>query len=84
MAFLHVLIHSGDNVLLEGHKKILVKPQKNVILIETDKGLYKPGETGKARRQHTEMGREGSRKQPHLEGRFHQVQQAKSVGDGRK
>lgn len=71
-------------MLLEGHKKILVKPQKNVILIETDKGLYKPGETGKARRQHTEMGREGSRKQPHLEGRFHQVQQAKSVGDGRK
>ncbi|NWZ66586.1 A2ML1 protein, partial [Acrocephalus arundinaceus] len=50
VAFLHVLIHSGDNVLLEGHKKVLVKPQKNIILIETDKGLYKPGETGKARR----------------------------------
>ncbi|NWT73795.1 A2ML1 protein, partial [Prunella himalayana] len=50
VAFLHVLIHSGDNVLLEGDKKVLVKPQKNIILIETDKGLYKPGETGKARR----------------------------------
>ncbi|NWR20556.1 A2ML1 protein, partial [Emberiza fucata] len=45
VAFLHVLIHSGDNVLLEGNKKVLVKPQKNIILIETDKGLYKPGET---------------------------------------
>ncbi|XP_054040699.1 alpha-2-macroglobulin-like protein 1 isoform X2 [Rissa tridactyla] len=41
---LHVLIHSGDNVLFEGRKKVLVKPQKNVILVETDKGLYKPGE----------------------------------------
>ncbi|NXO64094.1 A2ML1 protein, partial [Phainopepla nitens] len=49
VAFLHVLIHSGDNVLLEGHKKVLVKPQKNIILIETDKGLYKPGETVKFR-----------------------------------
>ncbi|KAM6290379.1 alpha-2-macroglobulin-like protein 1 [Porphyrio hochstetteri] len=45
VAFLHVLIHSRDNVLFEGHKKVLVKPQKNVILVETDKGLYKPGET---------------------------------------
>ncbi|NXD24457.1 A2MG protein, partial [Spelaeornis formosus] len=49
VAFLHVLIHSGDNVLFEGHKKVLVKPQKNIILIETDKGLYKPGETVKFR-----------------------------------
>ncbi|NWX65688.1 A2ML1 protein, partial [Promerops cafer] len=49
VAFLHVLIHTGDNVLLEGHKKVLVKPQKNIILIETDKGLYKPGETVKFR-----------------------------------
>lgn len=48
-------------MLLEGHKKVLVKPQKNIILIDTDKGLYKPGETGKARRQHVEMEREGSR-----------------------
>ncbi|XP_030321024.1 alpha-2-macroglobulin-like protein 1 isoform X2 [Calypte anna] len=49
VAFLHVLIHSGDNVLFEGRKKVLVKPQKNVILVETDKGLYKPGETVKFR-----------------------------------
>ncbi|KAI1242122.1 hypothetical protein IHE44_0005639 [Lamprotornis superbus] len=49
VAFLHILIHSGDNVLLKGHKKVLVKPQKNIILIETDKGLYKPGETVKFR-----------------------------------
>ncbi|NXL78374.1 A2ML1 protein, partial [Leptocoma aspasia] len=49
VAFLHVLIHSGDRVLLEGDKKVLVKPQKNIILIETDKGLYKPGETVKFR-----------------------------------
>ncbi|XP_039911176.1 alpha-2-macroglobulin-like protein 1 [Hirundo rustica] len=49
VAFLHVLIRSRDSVLLEGHKKILVKPQKNIILIETDKGLYKPGETVKFR-----------------------------------
>ncbi|XP_027486903.1 alpha-2-macroglobulin-like protein 1 isoform X2 [Corapipo altera] len=49
VAFLHVLIHSRDNVLFEGHKKVLVRPQKNVILIETDKGLYKPGETVKFR-----------------------------------
>ncbi|NXS26786.1 A2ML1 protein, partial [Pomatostomus ruficeps] len=49
VVFLHVLVHSGDNVLLEGHKKVLVKPQKNIILIETDKGLYKPGETVKFR-----------------------------------
>ncbi|NXY13731.1 A2ML1 protein, partial [Atrichornis clamosus] len=75
VVFLHVLIHSGDNVLLEGHKKVLVKPQNNLILIETDKRLYKPGETGKARRWHIEMGREGSRWQPHLEGRFHPMQQ---------
>ncbi|XP_063212551.1 alpha-2-macroglobulin-like protein 1 isoform X3 [Chroicocephalus ridibundus] len=46
---LHVLIHSGENVLFEGRKKVLVKPQKNVILVETDKGLYKPGETVKFR-----------------------------------
>ncbi|NXC85065.1 A2ML1 protein, partial [Cercotrichas coryphoeus] len=59
VAFLNVLIHSGDSVLLEGQKKVLVKPQKNIILIETDKGLYKPGETGKARRWHMEMEREG-------------------------
>ncbi|NWS39555.1 A2MG protein, partial [Probosciger aterrimus] len=45
VVFLHVLIHSGENVLFEGRKKVLVKPQKNVILVETDKGLYKPGET---------------------------------------
>ncbi|KAM6091994.1 alpha-2-macroglobulin-like protein 1 [Theristicus caerulescens] len=49
VVFLHVLIHSGDNVLFEGRKKVLVKPQKNVILVETDKGLYKPGETVKFR-----------------------------------
>ncbi|XP_014742822.1 PREDICTED: alpha-2-macroglobulin-like protein 1 isoform X2 [Sturnus vulgaris] len=49
VAFLHILIHSGDNVLLKGHKKVLVKPKKNIILIETDKGLYKPGETVKFR-----------------------------------
>ncbi|XP_030124147.4 alpha-2-macroglobulin-like protein 1 [Taeniopygia guttata] len=49
VAFLHVLIHSGDNVLLEGDKKVLVKPKNNIILIETDKGLYKPGETVKFR-----------------------------------
>ncbi|NWZ91880.1 A2ML1 protein, partial [Nesospiza acunhae] len=59
VASLHVLIHSGDNMLLDGDKKVLVKPQKNIILIETDKDLYKPGETGKARRQHIEMEREG-------------------------
>ncbi|NXG01470.1 A2ML1 protein, partial [Sakesphorus luctuosus] len=45
VAFLHILIHSGDNVLFEGRKKILVRPQKNVIRVETDKGVYKPGET---------------------------------------
>ncbi|NWI96003.1 A2ML1 protein, partial [Pitta sordida] len=49
VAFLHVLIRSGDNVLFDGHKKVLVQPQKNVILIETDKVLYKPGETVKFR-----------------------------------
>ncbi|NXX65292.1 A2ML1 protein, partial [Spizella passerina] len=49
VASLHVLIHSGDNVLLDGNKKVLVKPQKNIILIETDKDLYKPGETVKFR-----------------------------------
>ncbi|XP_010301999.2 alpha-2-macroglobulin-like protein 1 [Balearica regulorum gibbericeps] len=49
VVFLHVLIHSGDNVLFEGRKKVLVKPQKNVILVETDKSLYKPGETVKFR-----------------------------------
>uniref|UniRef100_A0A8B9P4I2 Uncharacterized protein n=1 Tax=Apteryx owenii TaxID=8824 RepID=A0A8B9P4I2_APTOW len=35
--------------------KVLVKPQKNVILVETDKAFYKPGETGKANRWHVEM-----------------------------
>ncbi|XP_061328280.1 alpha-2-macroglobulin-like isoform X5 [Pezoporus flaviventris] len=45
VVFLHVLICSGENVLFEGRKKVLVKPQKNVILVETDKDLYKPGET---------------------------------------
>ncbi|KAM7127231.1 LOW QUALITY PROTEIN: alpha-2-macroglobulin-like protein 1 [Ciconia maguari] len=49
VVLLHVLIHSGDNVLFEGRKKVLVKPQKNVILVETDKGLYKLGETVKFR-----------------------------------
>ncbi|XP_051470000.1 alpha-2-macroglobulin-like protein 1 isoform X3 [Apus apus] len=49
VVFLHVLIHSGDNVLFEGRKKVLVKPPKNVILVETDKGIYKPGETVKFR-----------------------------------
>ncbi|XP_061866938.1 alpha-2-macroglobulin-like protein 1 [Colius striatus] len=49
VVFLHVLIHNGDNVHFEGRKKILIKPQKNVILVETDKGLYKPGETVKFR-----------------------------------
>ncbi|KAM6309766.1 alpha-2-macroglobulin-like protein 1 [Podargus strigoides] len=47
--FLHVLIHSGDNVLFEGHKKVLVEPPKNVIVVETDKVIYKPGETVKFR-----------------------------------
>ncbi|NXC47034.1 A2ML1 protein, partial [Penelope pileata] len=47
--FLHVVIHSSDNVLFEGRKKVLVKPQKNIILVETDKALYKPGETVKFR-----------------------------------
>uniref|UniRef100_A0A8C9L9Q8 Uncharacterized protein n=1 Tax=Pavo cristatus TaxID=9049 RepID=A0A8C9L9Q8_PAVCR len=45
VAFLHVLIHSSDSVLFEGYKKVLVKPQKSIILIETDKAFYKPGET---------------------------------------
>uniref|UniRef100_A0A8B9C998 Uncharacterized protein n=1 Tax=Anser brachyrhynchus TaxID=132585 RepID=A0A8B9C998_9AVES len=49
VVFLHVLIHSGDSVLFEGHKKVLVKPQKNIILVKTDKALYKPGETVKFR-----------------------------------
>ncbi|KAM6321270.1 alpha-2-macroglobulin-like protein 1 [Aegotheles albertisi] len=49
VVFLHVLIHSGDKVLFEGRKKVLLKPQKNVVLVETDKGLYKPGETVKFR-----------------------------------
>ncbi|XP_010075939.1 PREDICTED: alpha-2-macroglobulin-like protein 1, partial [Pterocles gutturalis] len=49
VVFLHVLIHSGDNVLFEGRKKVLVKSQNNIILVETDKGLYKPGETVKFR-----------------------------------
>lgn len=46
MVFLHVLIHSSDSVLFEGYKKVLVKPQESIILIETDKAFYKPGETG--------------------------------------
>ncbi|KAM9277694.1 alpha-2-macroglobulin-like protein 1 [Cariama cristata] len=49
VVFLHVLIHSGHNVLFEGRKKVLVQPQDNVILVETDKSLYKPGETVKFR-----------------------------------
>ncbi|XP_015727585.1 alpha-2-macroglobulin-like protein 1 isoform X2 [Coturnix japonica] len=49
VVFLHVLIHSSDNVLFEGQKKVLIKPQKNIILIETDKAFYKPGETVKFR-----------------------------------
>ncbi|NXC33379.1 A2ML1 protein, partial [Campylorhamphus procurvoides] len=49
VVFLYVLIHSEDNVLFEGRKKVMIRPQKNVILIETDKGLYKPGETVKFR-----------------------------------
>ncbi|XP_065598357.1 alpha-2-macroglobulin-like protein 1 [Cyrtonyx montezumae] len=49
VAFLHVLIHSSDSVLFEGRKKVLVKPQKNIILVETDKAFYKPGETVKFR-----------------------------------
>ncbi|NXF76991.1 A2ML1 protein, partial [Sclerurus mexicanus] len=49
VVFLHVLIHSGDNVLFEGRKKVQISPQKNVVLVETDKGLYKPGETVKFR-----------------------------------
>lgn len=60
VVFLHVLIHSGSNVLFEGRKKVLVKPQKNVILVETDKDLYKPGETSKARGWPTETEREWS------------------------
>lgn len=46
MVFLHVLIRSSDSVLFEGYKKVLVKPQESIILIETDKAFYKPGETG--------------------------------------
>lgn len=61
MFSLHVLIHSGDKVLFEGSKKVLIKPQNNLILVETDKELYKPGETGKARRWYMEMKRDGSR-----------------------
>ncbi|XP_031467380.1 alpha-2-macroglobulin-like protein 1 [Phasianus colchicus] len=49
VTFLHVLIHSSDNVLFEGYKKVLVKPRKSIILIETDKAFYKPGETVKFR-----------------------------------
>ncbi|OXB56298.1 hypothetical protein ASZ78_002123, partial [Callipepla squamata] len=49
VAFLHVLIHSSDSVLFEGQKKVLVKPQKNIILVETDKAFYKPGEMVKFR-----------------------------------
>ncbi|KAM6418037.1 alpha-2-macroglobulin-like protein 1 isoform 2-T2 [Pluvialis apricaria] len=49
VVFLHVLIHGGDKVLFEGRRKVLVKPQKNVILVETDKVLYRPGETVKFR-----------------------------------
>ncbi|NXA38260.1 A2ML1 protein, partial [Eudromia elegans] len=49
VGFMHVLIHSGDSVLFEGRKKVLVKPKKNVILVETDKVFYKPGETVKFR-----------------------------------
>lgn len=61
MVFLHVLIRSGENVFFEGRKKVLVKPQKTVILVETDKDLYKPGETGKAKKWHVKMEGEGSR-----------------------
>lgn len=46
VVFLHVLIRSSDSVLFEGYKKVLVKPQESIILIETDKAFYKPGETG--------------------------------------
>ncbi|XP_028943147.1 alpha-2-macroglobulin-like protein 1, partial [Antrostomus carolinensis] len=49
VVFVYVLIRSGDNVLFEGYKKVLVNPPKNVILVETDKSLYKPGETVKFR-----------------------------------
>ncbi|KAM8819938.1 alpha-2-macroglobulin-like protein 1 [Eudromia elegans] len=49
VGFMHVLIHSGDSVLFEGRKKVLVKLKKNVILVETDKVFYKPGETVKFR-----------------------------------
>ncbi|XP_010179781.1 PREDICTED: alpha-2-macroglobulin-like protein 1, partial [Mesitornis unicolor] len=49
LVFLHVLIHSGGSVVFEGRKKVLVEPQKNIILVETDKVLYKPGETVKFR-----------------------------------
>ncbi|XP_010216078.1 PREDICTED: alpha-2-macroglobulin-like protein 1 [Tinamus guttatus] len=49
VGFMHALIHSGDSVLFEGRKKVLVKPKKDVILVETDKAFYKPGETVKFR-----------------------------------
>ncbi|XP_004938162.3 alpha-2-macroglobulin-like protein 1 isoform X2 [Gallus gallus] len=49
VVFLHVLIRSSDSVLFEGYKKVLVKPQESIILIETDKAFYKPGETVKFR-----------------------------------
>ncbi|XP_021250335.1 alpha-2-macroglobulin-like protein 1 isoform X2 [Numida meleagris] len=49
VVFLHVLIHSSDNMYFEGYKKVLLKPQENIILVETDKAIYKPGETVKFR-----------------------------------
>ncbi|NXD07203.1 A2ML1 protein, partial [Nothocercus nigrocapillus] len=49
VCFMYALIHSGDSVLFEGRKKVLVKQQKNVVLVETDKAFYKPGETVKFR-----------------------------------
>uniref|UniRef100_A0A8C6ZBU0 Uncharacterized protein n=1 Tax=Nothoprocta perdicaria TaxID=30464 RepID=A0A8C6ZBU0_NOTPE len=49
VVFVHALIRSGDSVLFEGGKKVLIKPKKNVILVETDKAFYKPGETVKFR-----------------------------------
>uniref|UniRef100_A0A7M4F127 Uncharacterized protein n=1 Tax=Crocodylus porosus TaxID=8502 RepID=A0A7M4F127_CROPO len=49
VAFVHVLIHSGDTVGFESHKKVLVRDRKEKLLIEMDKPFYKPGETVKFR-----------------------------------
>uniref|UniRef100_A0A669QK11 Uncharacterized protein n=1 Tax=Phasianus colchicus TaxID=9054 RepID=A0A669QK11_PHACC len=37
---------SVDALILTSDNSVLVKPRKSIILIETDKAFYKPGETG--------------------------------------